>query len=233
MFDYPGAIDIISPVVTWNAANSWWELSFNVSGFSGFFVGSTPTANLPLLLISFSGYREANYNVLKWTTANEYNNRGFYVERSLDGIHYASIGFVNSLAPNGTSTASLHYTYIDNFLQGDKQFYRLRQVDFDGKSKHSNVVIIKGIRPTILTMNLFPNPAHQVVNVQLETPVREEVTLMMIDATGKLVRKQKATIDIGSNVVPIEISSLASGNYTIILPGKGDRKPLSIQFIKY
>jgi hypothetical protein len=233
IFDYPGAIDIITPVVTWNAANSWWELNFNVSAFSGFFVGSTPTANLPLLLISFSGYRESNYNVLKWTTANENNNRGFYVERSLDGIHFTSIGFVNSLAPNGTSTASLHYTFIDNNIQGEKQYYRLRQVDFDGKQKLSYVILIKGTRPTVFTMNIFPNPAHQLVNVQLESPVQEEVTLLVFDVTGKMVRKKTATIDIGFNVVPIEISNLASGTYTIMLPAKGDRKPLSIQFIKY
>jgi hypothetical protein len=233
LFDYsPGGIDMLAPIVTWNAANSWWELRVNVTSFGGYFIGTSPLSNLPLTLLTFSGFREGNHNLLKWTTLTEYNNLGFQVERSYDGVHYSSIGFVNSTAANGISSIPLNYTFSDYNIQGDKQYYRLRQIDIGGHEKLTNVVLIRGMKPTILTMSLFPNPSYYSVNVLINSPSHDEVTLLMTDINGKLVKKQSATIDVGSNTIPIDVSRLANGSYLITMVSKTSNRAATTKFVK-
>ena len=90
-----------------------------------------------------------------------------------------AIGFVNSQANGGNSTSQLSYIFNDNNITGSLQFYRLRQVDFDNHSKLSNIVRIKGEKPVTLTIDgLFPNPASNVVNVLINAPNKDKVTLI-------------------------------------------------------
>ena len=127
---------------------------------------------LPVNLLTFSGYKESNHNVLRWTTVNESNNRGFEIQRSTDGVNFGVIGFVNSQAPGGNSNSNLNYTFTDNNPAGTKQYYRLRQVDIDNHGKYSSIVLIRGDKPLTLAIGgLFPNPANNIMNVIIDAPV--------------------------------------------------------------
>jgi uncharacterized protein YjdB len=216
LFDYSGDIEIITPTVVWNSVNSRWEMTINVNGFCGFFIGTIPNVPLPVTLLTFSGYRNGNHNLLKWTTASEVDNLGFQVERSSDGLNYTSIGFVNSLAPNGNSNALLNYTFIDNNISGSKQYYRLRLVDIYRREKLSNVILIKGNRPTLLSIDgLYPNPANNIVNVIVDAPNHDEVTLLVTDVNGKLLMKQEAVVESGVNTIPVNITRFVNGSYFV------------------
>jgi hypothetical protein len=179
----------------------------------------TPSALfvLPVSMINFSGYKSGTKNVLKWTTANEQNNQGFEVQRSGDGMNYSAVGFVNSIAAGGNSSTELTYSFDDNNpLASKKNYYRLRQVDLDNRSKLSNVVMISSDKPKIAGIGgIFPNPASQLVNVIVEAPQREDVTLVVMDVSGKMVKQKLVNVETGSNTVPIEIGSLASGSYLV------------------
>jgi hypothetical protein len=99
-----------------------------------------------------------------------------------------------------------------------KQYYRLKQTDIDGRSKLSNIVMITGDKPASLSISsLFPNPASTMVNVIIDAPKRDKVTLIMSDINGKMVKQQLVNVDIGSNTVPVEISNLAKGSYLVKL----------------
>ncbi len=173
---------------------------------------------LPVNLINFSGYRNGARNTLNWTVATEVNNLGFDVQRSADGVNYSSIGFVNSQAPGGFTNAELHYTFDDNSPVGKKQYYRLNQKDIDGKSKLSNIVMITGDKATILGIGgIFPNPASTLVNVIIDAPRRDKVTLIITDMTGKTVKQQQENVEMGSNTVPVDIAKLAGGSYLVKL----------------
>ena len=197
------------------------------AGLTGSIVGGTALAgfaqtssliSLPVSLLNFSGYKDGSKNVLKWATTNEENSRGFAVQRSLDGSSYEDIGFVNSLAPGGFSAASLSYTFEDLNPVGKKQYYRLRQVDVDGKSRLSNAISITGEKPAIMGIgNLYPNPANSLVNVIINAPKRDNLTLVVTDLNGKKVKQQLVNVDTGSNTIPVEISKLASGSYFVKL----------------
>jgi hypothetical protein len=178
---------------------------------------STALITLPVNLINFSGYKNGGKNTLNWTVASEINNHGFDVLRSTDGVNYSPIGFVNSRV-NGYSNSEVHYTFDDNSPVGKKQYYRLNQKDIDGKSKLSNIVMIKGDKPTLLGIGgLFPNPARTQVNVIIDAPKRDKVTVMITDMAGKTVIRQQANVDLGSNTVPVDIAKLPGGSYLVKL----------------
>ncbi len=182
------------------------------------FVQTIPLVSLPVDILSFSGYRSGSRNILSWTTSSEQNNKGFEVQRATDGATYTTLGFVSSLAPFGNSATELNYTFTDNSLAGSKQYYRLRQVDYDNHSKYSNVVLIKGDRGVIMTIGgIFPNPATSVVNVIVDAPQKDKVTLVVTDMSGHTVAQKVATVQPGSNTVGVEIATLSSGTYLVKL----------------
>jgi hypothetical protein len=181
------------------------------------FVETNLLITLPAGLLNFSGYKSGSKNVLKWNTSNELNNLGFEVQRSSDGVNYSSIGFVNTLAPGGNSSTELSYTFEDNNpVVSKKNFYRLNQKDIDGRSKMSNVVLINGDKPTTIGIGgIFPNPASSTVNVIIDAPRRDDVTVVLMDVLGKTIKQKVVNVEIGSNTVPVEISGLASGSYLV------------------
>lgn len=180
------------------------------------FAITTQLVTLPVGLLSFSGYRDGSRNQLRWTTTTEVNNKGFDVERSLDGVNYTSIGFVNSLAVNGNSSVKLDYAFTDNNVTGSRQYYRLRQVDFDNRSKLSNIVLLKSDKPNVITLDgMFPNPAATVVNLMLSSPVKDKVQMVVTDMNGRITMLRQLNVEMGSNTLSVNVGALAGGTYMV------------------
>jgi hypothetical protein len=176
----------------------------------------TSNITLPVSLLNFSGYKDGNSTQLHWSTATENNNSGFEVQHSTDGIHYTPIGFVRTQAPGGNSSDVLTYSFTENNVTRSRQFYRLRQVDFDSRSKLSNVILINGNKPLTLAIDgLFPNPASTVANVLIATPDKDQVTLFLTDMAGRIIIQKEISADAGSNTMPLDISQLTNGIYMV------------------
>lgn len=172
----------------------------------------------PLLvsLSNFNGYREGNHNLLKWSTVSEENNKGFQIERSINGINYFPIGYVQSQANSGNSNSKLNYSFIDNSLSGDKQYYRLREIDLNGSEKLSNIILIKGIQLKILKIDaVFPNPVITTLNIFISSSEHHNIILQMIDMNGRLMKQTNATTETGSNTISVDVSSLIKGVYML------------------
>jgi hypothetical protein len=197
------------------------------------FARTVALVTLPVNLLNFSGVKNGNKNVLRWTTANETNNLGFEVQRSSNGVNYTSLGFVNSLAAGGTISSSTSYTFDDNSPASAKQYYRLKHVDKDGHAKLSTIVMITSGKPTILSIgSIFPNPARSLVSVVIDAPARQDVTLLVSDLLGKTVKQQMVNVEIGSNTIPVEIANLAPGSYLVKVVCKSDCETTVGRFIK-
>jgi hypothetical protein len=181
---------------------------------------------LPVSLFTFSGYKEGNHNLLKWSTASEQNNKGFEIERSTDGVNYSSVGFVPSQSISGNSNSKLNYSFIDNSPQGDKQYYRLRQIDFNNNEKLSNIILIKGTQPKEFTLDaVFPNPAKTLLNVFVNSPKHENILLQAIDINGRVLQQKSITVDTGFNTVSFDVSSLSNGVYLLkVMSSAGETK---------
>lgn len=209
----------------------WIEINSGAVDYN-FYLGKLG-APLPISLLNLSGYKNGNSNQLKWTTSTEQNNRGFEVQRSSDGINYRSIGFVNSQANGGNSLTQLNYSYIDNNITDIRQYYRLRQVDIDGNSKLSNILLIKGSMPITLVIDgMFPNPASSFVNVIVAAPKADNATVVVTDVAGRIMLQKKVNVETGSNTIPIDINKLSYGTYIVKIVYNSNNESAVSRFVK-
>ena len=252
-------LDINSTYVAANYPGVWTQYSVTLSGLGGpvsgrfafrYFVENGgpsgdnsdfigvdnvvyTTSVLPVELVQFSGNNKGSRNELNWTTATENNNKGFEVQRSLDGLHFSTLGFVNSQSAEGNSTIARNYTFTDENISGYAYYYRLNQIDFDGQSSYSDIIQVKGELPTNLTItDLFPNPASTEVNVIIPAPNRDQVTLSVTDITGRIVLTETANLEAGNNIIPFDISFLANGTYFVKLSGCDNCDTVVSRFVK-
>lgn len=197
------------------------------------FVQTTSNVPLPVNLLRFNGYRNGNKNLLEWSTEDELNNKGFEVQRSTDGSLFSTLGFVKAKTANGSSSIVLSYSFEDYNPDGQRQYYRLRQVDIDGRGKLSQVLVINGDKPAALSIgSLFPVPARNKLTVIVNAPREGKIELMIANANGQLIRRQIASVGLGANSIPLNIDELTSGNYIIYLKDKVQDQVLSVKFIK-
>jgi hypothetical protein len=169
---------------------------------------------LPVTLVNFKGEQAGEINKLTWSTSTEINNKGFEVERSLDGRSFTSIAFVASKGDNGNSSVNLDYGYNDKAIVG-VTYYRLKQVDRDGKYNYSNVVTLSRKGTEIVLSSVYPNPATVELNLKITSPRAEKLTIVVTDLTGKVVMQRPAAVVTGDNIERLNVSALAAGSYIL------------------
>lgn len=165
---------------------------------------------LPVELTSFDVEKSDETSFVSWSTATEVNNDYFNIERSKDGVHFETIGTVQG---NGTTADRKTYSFEDENPMGGVNYYRLKQVDYDGAYEYSD---IKNVRfdsrmSTNVTMGLYPNPANDYVSIELDGIQLDSKTMVRVfDKIGKLVLVQD--VDASNQ---LNISELADGMYMI------------------
>lgn len=152
----------------------------------------TWTQALPVKLVSFTAdkYNETQ-SQLKWATSSEINNDHFDIERSADGLAWSKIGEVKGA---GNSNETMEYSYTDEATMTGANYYRLKQVDFDGKFEYSNIaeVDFDGGRPLNTTvMSIYPNPlsAGKGLNIALKESDDNIKNIIITNEVGQVVYK--------------------------------------------
>ncbi len=220
-----GTAGVITPSsVIWNATTNYWEITFNVTGsFSEFYVhvANPLGAALPVNLTSFTGQKQGDMDILKWTTAAELNNASFNLQHSTDGQHFATIANVASKAANGNSSSILNYQYTHTQPVAGHNYYRLQQVDIDGYANmHGNVVILnRSINGN--NVSIYPNPVSDVLNIELFTNEETGTVIKITDMSGRLVKQVQAKTVRGMNTITISMEGLSAGLYTAQLLENG------------
>jgi len=177
---------------------------------------------LPVTLSSFTGARTAEGTVLRWQTASEHNAQRFEVERSGNAVDYARLG---SVAAAGNSTSPRAYAYTDKADGAGASYYRLRQVDFDGATAYSPVVVVQGQSNTggqELLASVYPNPFHTQLTLKLGQAPAGEVSVSLIDVQGRRVyaTAQRAEARTLALALP---GTLAPGNYLLTVTADGQK----------
>lgn len=180
-------------------------------------------APLPVSFKSFSATRNNQTVSLKWETASERNNRGFYVQRNVNG-EWKDVAFVFSSADGGNSDQVLSYAYNDPNIYKTISYYRLLQVDMNGNGKLSNTVAVKGQDQSNKVM-LFPNPGtNGRINLLFDEASAKDV--LVYDANGRVVKSFRNVV---SNNLAIE--QLKPGVYNVQVKDNSTQTISSEKFI--
>jgi uncharacterized repeat protein (TIGR01451 family) len=178
-----------------------------------------PANPLPVVLSAFTASAVGNRDAqLDWTTASEVNSAYFDIERSFDGTSFTKVG---QLAAKGTSSSSTPYALLDKGVASlattGTVYYRLKQVDLDGKAAYSPVRTVSFTKAAVASLSLFPNPAQTTTSLDLrQLPAGGSYQVSLLDATGRVVR----TLTLGGGQLQsLEVSSLATGSYIVLVTG--------------
>ena len=160
---------------------------------------------LPVTFTSFNAKRDQSNVVLQWETSFEQNNRGFAVERNINGI-WSQLAFIASQAAGGNSNSKLIYKYDDMNAAKTVSQYRIKQVDSDGQFKYSQVRSVSGEAQAGKVV-VYPNPSSngKVSVVFEEANGTHDISLM--DMAGRVVKQWKAVYN------NVQIDNLTSGIY--------------------
>jgi hypothetical protein len=222
-----GTSSVITPTsVNWNATNNYWEITFTVTGtFSSFFVhAANPLGSaLPVTVLSFSGTKENDQDVIRWTSGSEQNNAFYNIQHSQDGIRFTTLSHVPTKATNGNSSTLLSYETSNTQPDMGHNYYRLEQVDINGTSNLYNKIIDLFRSENGTTATIYPNPAQDKLNIDLYTAKQSDVEIKIMNMYGAVVKQILATTQEGTNTLKIDLKELAKGVYTIVLQENGQR----------
>lgn len=158
---------------------------------------------LPVELISFKAALMANGININWITASETNNSHFEVERSSDGMEFESIG---SVPGNGSIYEAQTYEFADFIPQKGINYYRLKQVDFDGVFEYSMVISVNISEEASII--IAPNPVQQNSELRIIGSSMNDIDFVLMDMTGQVVRSYQ---NLDENI--ITINDLSPGIY--------------------
>jgi hypothetical protein len=150
----------------------------------------------PVTLISFSAHVKGSGVNLDWSTSQELNNKYFQVERSADGNSNWSV--IARVDGSGNSQVVKKYTAFDASPLAGVNYYRLKQVDYDGKSGHSKTVAVK-IQLQKPSISVVANPFYNTLSVNFVSRTSEMVTARLIDVTGKQIAVQNWAVNSGTS----------------------------------
>ncbi len=165
---------------------------------------------LPVELISFAAKAEETAVALTWTTASEKNNDRFEIERSADGRTFE---YLTTLKGSGTTTLARHYQSLDKNPFNGINYYRLKQIDFDGTATFSEIVSVEIKSGKI---ELFPNPVAGTLYLRMSDFAEREVQFQITDLTGKTMLSGQTDINEGIVTIPLsKVGSFPLGTYTV------------------
>ena len=186
-----------------------------ITSFSPFTLASTSTNNpLPISLLSFDAVSEGSIVNLNWTTISETNNDFFTLERSADAQNFNTLKTIKGA---GNSNQHLYYSILDSFPFEGTSYYRLKQTDFNGASKYSEIKSVTYNKTS--PINVFPNPADNnlfISGINLENHSTSSV-IKITNVLGDILFSKNI-----NSQLELNISELPSGIYFIEIDHSGE-----------
>lgn len=215
----PGFINMIAPSSTTSASKIAAD-------------GNCPSLGqdlsvLPVMFTDFKAHLQGRKVLLEWITVEEAGNKGFYIERSINADSWQEIGFVLG---SGNSSATNTYKFQDHQPFFGTNYYRLRQMDFDGSFDYSSVVLVSTQENVNEYAHVYPNPAGDMLYVNLPFASANDLQLTIYHwnssiALSKHVRPDETLVE------KLDVSQLPAGIYTLQIIGKG-RNVFMCKFLK-
>ncbi len=168
-----------------------------------------PPIPLPVELSTFNVRRVGKDAHIRWETSSEYNNARFILSKSDDGINFMEL---HTEEGRSNSSTPLSYDFIDPKLPMGTTYYKLSQIDLDGRITELGTRSLEISSNTIITM--YPNPCKGVLNIEVDESIKnKDCTISIFDMTGRQVHSEENAI--GQLIRKIDISHLESGFYIL------------------
>jgi uncharacterized repeat protein (TIGR01451 family) len=178
---------------------------------------------LPVTLKSFAAaLLNTNTVKLSWVTSMEINSKSYDIERSTDGRLFTKVA---STAGAGNTSAESSYNLNDdiNGINSAIVYYRLRQVDYDGKSSYSKVIAVK-LKKGLSEFVVSPNPFSSYVNINIDWGKNENASVKVFNMAGRELVSKTVQLMKGTNNVQVdELSKLPAGTYILQLSNSSER----------
>jgi hypothetical protein len=204
---YTGSISTINPAdadIIWNSTASRWEITFNVTGFSGFFV-KTVSSTLPLTLVDFSAVRNQVCDKLEWNTKEESGTDYFEIEAAKDAIAFLRIGRVAAVGFGANN-----YKFNECSSVNGYSFYRLKIVDKDGKWQYSKTISLLKTQYN-KDVAIYPTVTNSSINIKVNDASLINTWFKIVDINGRVLLVDK----LRSLQTNVKIEQLKPGMYQI------------------
>ena len=210
-------VDGGNPAANWQIADASTGLfadfgirsELNVLGFNEL-VEMATNASLPVEFLDFRAQIVSGQTLLSWETANEVGNELFVVERSSNGARFEAIA---ELAGAGDSDEVLYYETWDKQPLSGTNYYRIKQVDFDGSFDYSPIRRVEFYKEQASFL-VYPNPTYNYATIEFPADA-ENVQLQVIDATGRVMLDR--VIGDGGSTQQLDVQAWQPGIYHLQL----------------
>jgi hypothetical protein len=189
---------------------------------------------LPVTIVDLAADYSANKVNLKWTTTFEMNNDHFDIEHSTDGEHFTTAG---SIKGHINSTEKNNYEFNDeiskNTLNKNDMYYRLKQVDLDGKASYTKILVVRVYRTKALqSLSVTPNPAVNDIKVNVQLNENSYVVMKVSDGNGTEEIRKTTRATSGINSFNLDgTSHLQAGMYLLeVIVNSNER--MTVKLIK-
>ena len=175
---------------------------------------------VPVELTSFKAKKSNDFVELRWTTATETNNEKFEIEYSIDGRLFEKIGEVEG---NGTHYETTQYSFNHESPSTGQNYYRLKQIDFDGRFEYSELVNVNFSPKENIVGEFYPNPSSSgIVQLNYFSSKESILTRSVYDSAGKFYSSQEIFVVEGKNVLDLDFSDLKTGLYFVKFEGDSE-----------
>jgi predicted ribosome-associated RNA-binding protein Tma20 len=165
--------------------------------------------------------------MLTWSTAAESNNSMFILEKSENGVDFATTGTVKGA---GSAKAVKKYNFLDAQASNQKIYYRLKQVDFDGTYSYSEVMSFdKKYQTNLMLVQMASEMVSKSFDFTIDAVKEGGVVLQIIDGANVMVWQGTRMVSQGLNNLSVDMSGLRDGVYKVVMVMEKDQKTLTIR----
>lgn len=201
------ATELIAPTsFVYNATADRYEITFTTSGFSGFYISTTPDEPMNIALGEVAAKADGQRNLIEWNSLDESSADYFEVQRSTDARSFETIATVEA---NGKPSK---YNQADYSFDQVLTHYRIVMYSQSGKKVVSKTVSVSNSNVSQFALEAFPNPFSDRLTVRIKGEIAQDAQVTVTDIHGRIVYSQ-AQIKTQELVIPM--NSLPAGNYIV------------------
>jgi hypothetical protein len=225
----PSGVLITPTVVNYNSTYNYWEVTFPITGFSGFYVHTNIYFPLPINLNYFNGTRQESKHILNWkVTCNATPGATLSLERSADSRSFTGIYTITADALR----CQQPFDHTDANPLAGINYYRLKMITTDGNVTYSGIVALMNDSKGLEIISIVPNPVTN-GNFKLNVDNGEisDMDIVIKDIQGRVVDRKSVKVIAGLNSININVTNLASGTYFISVSTAKDKMRV-LRFVK-